>query len=247
MGGAATTPISHTWSTWNSLPRWLAICAALLLLQVFVSPEKWSLAAFYRGKLRLAYATYRRHPDRAPADILEVYRNDTATSEAAEREPYLHTFAKRSSAPAAGVAETPLVICATATVTSRAVRTHHGIPALSVTFDPDNVTVYVPHNDRGTWGEYKAPTRVINALGEQHGKRVTTMLAAAVSSAAVSPAMGRFRVGPTSMLLAFANLRLGVWLPNPRFAAPLAADAHRPSFPGPAWATWSRSSSASTT
>ena len=230
MGTAATTPVTQSWSTWNSLWRWLAICAALIFLQVFVSPEKWSLAAFYRGKLRLAYASYRRKQPNG-AELLEVYRNDTATSEKAEREPYLHTFTKRSGTPVDGVAETPLVICATATVTSRAVRTHHGIPALSVTFDPDSMTVHVPHNDRGKWGEYKASTRLINALGEKHGKRLTTMLAAAVSSAAVSPAMGRFRVGPTSMLLAFANLRLGVWLPNPRFAAVLDDGAKKPSFP----------------
>jgi hypothetical protein len=43
--------------------------------------------------------------------------------------------------------------------------------------------------------------------------------------------MGRFRVGPTSMLLAFANLRLGVWLPNPRYAGALDPTVQEPSFP----------------
>ena len=48
-------------------------------------------------------------------------------------------------------------------------------------------------------------------------KRITTMFAVALSGAAVSPAMGRFRIGPTSMLLAFTNIRLGSWIPNPRY------------------------------
>ena len=48
------------------------------------------------------------------------------------------------------------------------------------------------------------------------------MLAVGLSGAAVSPAMGRFRVGPVSMLLTVANVRLGMWLPNPRYADQLA-------------------------
>ena len=57
-----------------------------------------------------------------------------------------------------------------------------------------------------------------------HGSpRLTTMLAVGLSGAAVSPAMGRFRIGPVSMLLAFANVRLGAWIPNPRYAPALAA------------------------
>jgi hypothetical protein len=48
-------------------------------------------------------------------------------------------------------------------------------------------------------------------------------MAVGVSGAAVSPAMGRFRIGPVSMLLAFFNVRLGAWIPNPRYAAELAA------------------------
>jgi hypothetical protein len=45
--------------------------------------------------------------------------------------------------------------------------------------------------------------------------------------------MGRFRIGPTSALLAFANIRLGAWLPNPRYARPLTdgSDDHERRFP----------------
>jgi hypothetical protein len=44
--------------------------------------------------------------------------------------------------------------------------------------------------------------------------------------------MGRFRIGPVSMLLAFFNVRLGMWIPNPRYAERLAAAGVRLPRPG---------------
>jgi hypothetical protein len=190
----------------QSVLWWLVAIGVLVLVQLFVSPERWSLAGFYRGKLRVAYATYRD-----PEDALRVYQNDTATTEQHEREPWLHSFENN------GRATTPLTVCGTATVSSRSVRTHYAIPALSVTFDPQHVTVHVPTSDKGTWAVHQAPAEVINAMGAAGHKRLTPMLAVAIASAAVSPAMGRIRIGPTRMLLAFANIRLGVWMPNPRY------------------------------
>jgi hypothetical protein len=225
---AATHPIVWSWTSWNSPAVWLVVAGALLLVQLTVSPERWSLAAFYRGKLRLAYATRRE------GGSVELFRNDNVTTDLRKREPYLHAFRARGADHATADGDkpsTPLVICASATVSSRAVRTHRGVPALSVTFAPDKVTVFVPQDDRGESGSYEASTEHINALGEPRLKRLTTMMAAAASSAAVSPAMGRFRMGPTSMLLTFANIRIGVWLPNPRFAQGLPEGNRKLSFP----------------
>jgi len=42
--------------------------------------------------------------------------------------------------------------------------------------------------------------------------------AMAISGAAAAPNMGAFTVGPLVILLALLNIRLGYWLPNPRFA-----------------------------
>jgi hypothetical protein len=38
-----------------------------------------------------------------------------------------------------------------------------------------------------------------------------------MSGAAFAPSMGRFNLGTTNALLAALNLRLGVWMPNPRY------------------------------
>jgi len=190
---------------------WVIAIGVLGIVQLCFSPERWSLAAFYRGKLRIAYATYRSLDGEAPGEAIKVYQNDNTTSERHLREPWLHAFRQN------GKPSTPLSVCATATVTTRSVKTHYGIPALSVTFDPQRVSLYVPTSDQGTWMVHQAPTEVINAIGSARRKRLTTMLAVAISSAAVSPAMGRIKIGPTRMLLAFANIRLGVWMPNPRY------------------------------
>ncbi len=202
----------------SSRALWLLVIALLAIGTLFVSPERWSLAAFYRGKLRIAYGTYRTNDG-----AMRIYQNDGLTSDTHLREPWLHSFRTEG---AREQVSTPLTVCGTATVSTKSVKTHYAIPALSVTFDPRYVTVHVPTSDQGEWAVHQAPTEVLNAMGVGGRKRLTTMMAVAISSAAVSPAMGRIRIGPTSMLLAFANVRLGLWMPNPRYA-----NAYRP--PGP--------------
>ena len=53
---------------------------------------------------------------------------------------------------------------------------------------------------------------------------VTLPGAVAVSGAAVSPAMGRLTQAPLRLLLGLANVRLGLWLPNPSTAEPSPPD-----------------------
>jgi hypothetical protein len=48
-------------------------------------------------------------------------------------------------------------------------------------------------------------------------KDVTIPSAMAISGAAFSPAMGKKNLGPVGSLFALANLRLGVWIPHPRW------------------------------
>ena len=193
---------------------WLPVVAALLLVQAGLSPEWWSLAGFYRGKLRLGFATYRPGDGR----VAVAYANGSSTGHGADArlpEPSLSTLATRDTDPVRG---TPLRVCATATVSGRGIRTHHGIPAMSITFDPDHVSVHAPTGEPGVYRRFAVPTAILEDVQPALSARITTMLTVGLSGAAVSPAMGRFRVGPVSMLLTFANVRLGMWVPNPRYA-----------------------------
>ncbi|TDW93400.1 hypothetical protein EV137_0676 [Kribbella pratensis] len=211
-----------TWSghdlvSWQSGWNWVLALAILTVVLLGPSSESWSLAPFYRGKLRLAYATYRTKNGEEDVRV-QPYDNDAPGTDESKHEPGLFAFNYDDTA-----VRTPLVVCTTSTVTSRAVRTRYGTPALSVTFDPERTILHLPQDGRGNTLQFAASTRVLDRLGKKLHKRITTMMAVAISSAAVSPAMGRYQIGPTSMLLAFFNIRLGVWIANPRFITQLEA------------------------
>ncbi|MFI2707499.1 hypothetical protein ACH5WX_08135, partial [Nocardioides sp. CER28] len=205
----------------------LVVVVGLLVIHFLGAIEFWSLAAFYRGKIRAAFATYRPQVDDEARVVARPYDNGGGAVEGRRPEPLLHELTLRDDR----MEGTPLTICASATVTGRSIRTHAGIPALSVTFDPQDVRMYVPLEGDGRWKQYAASTASISELMRHQRRRfwtglrprLTTMLAVGLSSAAVSPAMGRFKIGPVSMLLAFFNVRLGMWIPNPRYAEKLAA------------------------
>jgi hypothetical protein len=205
----------HDLVSWQSGWNWVLALVFLTVVLLGPSPESWALAPFYRGKLRLAYATYRTE-DAEGKQRVQPYENDNVAVDQTQREPGLFAFNNDGTA-----VRTPLVVCTTSSVSSRAVRTHYGTPALSVTFDPERTTLHLPQDGRGRTLEFAASTRVLDRLGNRLHKRITTMMAVAISSAAVSPAMGRYQIGPTSMLLTFFNIRLGVWIANPRFIAQL--------------------------
>ena len=212
------------------LITWLCLVGFLVVTWFAVSPESWSLAAFYRGRLRMAYATFRA--SRSSVTCL-VNDSDEDRDQQRFREPALKAFQTRvssSNPPKRPDRATPLTICAASTITTRAVRTHYGIPALSVTFSPDKVRVFVPQDAKDSFTTLECDTKHMHAAyaskwWKPRG-RLTTMFAVATSGAAVSPAMGRFRIGPTSMLLTFANARLGVWLPNPRYVNQIEWKGH---------------------
>ena len=265
----------------NDVFRALVIApVGVIAVAWLLKPELWSLNAFYRGKLRLAYAV--RRIVGAEGETAVAYVNDADRSNVAGRPINLRDEHGRLRVPppdqmdrsdptkslkeVACVAEpslsqlvgTPLTICAAAHVTTRGVSAHYGIPAMSFTFTPEAVRTYVPLDDEGRFAKIECPTEDLEACyggaGFLNSSRITTMFAVALAGAAVAPAMGRFQIGPTSALITFGNVRLGTWLPNPRYVNPgtaLRATGRRQrgatTFRSRDSATWPRSSWASTT
>jgi hypothetical protein len=184
--------------------RYLWLLATFLVI-CCTSPEWWSLAPFYRGRLRQAYATYR---ERGRPEVAWAYEN--ADTPADRAEPSLYELDAAASPR--------LRVCASATVSDRAISTHYGIPALSVTFDPDHVSMYEPLGEDGRAQRHRCRTAALERLGYRwDSPRLTTTSAVGMAGAAVAPALGRESLGSTNALLAFANVRLGVWIPNPRY------------------------------
>jgi hypothetical protein len=52
---------------------------------------------------------------------------------------------------------------------------------------------------------------------KRRGRDITLASAMAMSGAAISPSMGKMTRRPLTFLMALANIRLGVWVPNPRW------------------------------
>lgn len=102
-----------------------------------------------------------------------------------------------------------------------------GLRAISFTFSRDGVAMHVPrlqdgkvvvdsHRRDPAWLE-RVLARNTRRFVATSNRRTSLISAAAMSGAAFNSAMGRHSKGSTDSLLAVLNLRLGVWLPNPRF------------------------------
>jgi hypothetical protein len=156
-------------AVWFDLPvatslTWLAVTSAVVVLtRVLTSPELWSMFAFYRGRLRSAYALRRSAARRA---VPFADDPDAAIDANVEAEPELGYPSR-------------LTICASAHATTRRIRTYYRIPALSFTFSPDAATMYVPIGDQGQTELYRSLEQLREAYpgaGIAHAtRRLTTM------------------------------------------------------------------------
>ena len=196
-------------------PR-VTICAAVgLLAYTVVNPEWWALAPFYRGRLRSAYALHRVRSDQGDANTA------VARAYSGQNEPLLSDYATSASVGP------DLTICTAANVSDKSEHTVYGIPAWSLTMSPRSVTLHRPLLGGPATPEdqaaYECSPRVIEQLWSKvDNPRYTVMAAVGMSGAAVSPGLGRFTKGSTNSLLALANVRLGVWMPNPKHASAFA-------------------------
>jgi hypothetical protein len=75
-----------------------------------------------------------------------------------------------------------------------------------------------------------AKLKALRESGARKHRRsdITLPAAVAMSGAAISPSMGKMTKRPLTFLMALANFRLGVWLPNPRWVAQAGETDHLP-------------------
>jgi hypothetical protein len=182
--------VNWTISKPDAVPAEIALPVAIVVLLALYfggNLTSWSLHPFYRSRLATAFAL-ERTPDGKEAQALDPY----AIPAMADAQP-----PKPAKWPT-------LLVCAAANISDPGA-TPYGRPITAFTFSHDHLggplVGYVPT------GEYEE--HVSNA-------RSDVMTAVAVSGAAVSPSMGKLTQRSARALLTLANVRLGVWLPNPR-------------------------------
>jgi hypothetical protein len=99
-----------------------------------------------------------------------------------------------------------LIVCAAANISDPGA-TPPGRGVASFTFSPTAI---------GGPLTGASATQRYEALARNRARDVTLPAAVAMSGAAVSPSMGKLTYRPLTFLLALANIRLGVWVLNPR-------------------------------
>jgi hypothetical protein len=182
------------------LIAWGSATVVLGLLWRRADVTTWSLYPFYRRRLSAAYVlgrTYRK--DSTPPSPTAVGHDD-----AAER-PYAATYPINDCQPK----NTPeLLVCAAANISDKGA-TPSGSRVTSFVFSKD--WIGGPLVGAVSSEEYK------NATGSGPESRFATLpTAMALSGAALSPSMGKMTRPWLRLYMVIANLRLGVWIPNPR-------------------------------
>jgi hypothetical protein len=171
--------------------------AVLVLVARFGDLNAWSLHPFYRQRLCTAFALRR------------VRRGgDPPTGRAEPRpEPELLPLSKTKVAPHDGSAWPTLVVCAAANVSDPGA-SPPGRGVTSFTFSYDEMG--------GPLVGGVKTEKFVDALSTTRQRDFSLPAVVAMSGAAISPSMGKQTRPSVRFLLAMANVRLGVWIPNPR-------------------------------
>ena len=178
------------------------ICgAAFALFYAGADITSWSLHPFYKRRLCTAFALKRMRRACAPTDERGYARErdfDTLVplSESKVEAPRL----------ANGCWPT-LLVCAAANISDTAV-TPPGRRVTSFTFSAE--ALGGPLVGGVATDDYE------EHFDERRRRDFTLPAAVAMSGAALSPSMGKLTRRPLTFLMALANVRLGVWLPNPQ-------------------------------
>jgi hypothetical protein len=197
--GANNPPGLTSAGVWKEVLRWALPFGILVVIWRWADLTAWSLHSFYQRRLAAAFALCRVKADDTRPSPTAVGTQD-ARPRSIRNQPRLS-----DSQPDQGFPE--ILICAAANISD-----------YGETPSGSNVTSFVlgPKVIGGPTVGARPTQEYQDAFGSRPSKAIGLPLAMAVSSAAVSPSMGKMTRRPFRFLLAVANVRLGVWLPNPR-------------------------------
>jgi hypothetical protein len=178
---------------------WTA-AVAILLVKVVADATSSSLHPFYRQRL---------------SDTFLLQRNSDGLTRPV---PYsLPTLV--STSPKESGAGPALVICGAANISDEEfIPTQRECsPFRFATAGPQNRTAMIGLSDAWRLPRGMRPAAAFEEAADPYRRDATMAAAMAISGAAISPRTGRAnrRSRPYRLLLALANARLGVWMPNP--------------------------------
>jgi hypothetical protein len=192
-------------------PRWVwaffaGLVAAFGLVYLFADLTTWSLHPFYRRRLASAFALKRvARPEGTPP--IASTEAGIAVERDYDRLVKLSTTAVERDKEGSCLWPT-LLVCAAANVSDTAA-TPAGRAVSSFTFSATSIGGPLV-------GAVETAKLESNCDRSRLASTFTLPAAVAISGAAISPSMGKMTRRPLRLLMGIANLRLGVWVPNPR-------------------------------
>lgn len=194
LGASLTLAHKTTWMLVGGILGPLAVFAVFYFLSDL---STWSLHPFYRRRLCTAFALKR------------VAGEESEQPRAVERDyDALVPLSESGVWPGPSGRRWPLLLVCAAVNISDSGATASGRGVASFTFSP--AAIGGPLTGAAETTEYE------KRLGRNRLRDITLPATVAVSGAAISPSMGKLTWAPTRVLMALANVRLGVWVPNPR-------------------------------
>lgn len=178
---------------------WIGCLLVLVLVWWRADVTAWSLYPLYRRRLSSAFVLGRVERQPSPAPSPTAVGNQDA-----DERPYEIPY-RLSQFP--GDHSPEVLICASANISNYGA-TPSGSHVTSFVFSPS--WIGGPLVGSVSTSSYETGT------GDTQGRFTTLPTAMAISGAAIAPSMGRMTRTPFRFFLALANLRLGVWVPNPR-------------------------------
>ncbi|MGH2805725.1 MAG: patatin-like phospholipase family protein [Actinomycetota bacterium] len=175
---------------WSDATRWAILAVAFGGVYVLSDLTQWSMHPYYKRRLSSAFATHRVRDDDGEIIAKEL--------------PYDQMVRLSQSQPP-NFPE--LIVCAAANISDQGA-TPTGRNATTFTFTAKEIGGPLV----GT-----IPTADFEAAVGLKASDITVPAAVAISGAALSPSMGKMTKRSLTFLLALANVRLGVWMPNPRW------------------------------
>lgn len=205
----AVVVMSATLNLEDPLRVWayFAVGAAVFgLFYTFADLTTWSLHPFYRRRLASAFALKRiARPEGTPP----IAADDAGIAVERDYDKLVRLSTTAIERDEEGNCLWPtLLVCAAANVSDSAA-TPAGRAVSSFTFSATSIGgPLVGAVPTAKLEESCDPDRLANAF--------TLPAAVAISGAALSPSMGKMTRRPLRLLMGVANIRLGVWVPNPR-------------------------------
>jgi hypothetical protein len=205
--------LQHAWEPWAIVA---AFALAFATAYSVADMTTWSLHSFYRRRLCSAFALKRvaRGEGYPPIAAVEA-------GMAVERDYHHLVQLSQTAVPEEEGCEPwpTLLVCASANISDTSA-TPPGRAVTSFTFSAHAI---------GGPLVGAVPTADLERSCDETRKSYFTLPAAvAMSGAAISPSMGKMTRWPLRFLMGLANIRLGVWVPNPRRMHVFEQAARRP-------------------